>query len=63
MRHLLALSPWQPIDYIATDTGIPEQTIRTWIRRYQLDTRYMQGRIMVERHTIDRYLLKRKTSG
>ena len=32
-RHLLALATWQPIPYIAGDLGIPEQTIRAWVRR------------------------------
>lgn len=41
-------SPWMHVSVVADDLGIPEQTIRTWIRREQVmasTDRY--GRIVV----------------
>ena len=53
-RHLLALATWQPIPYIASDLGIPEQTIRTWIRRDKVKTWRLHGYLLAQRSDVDR---------
>lgn len=40
---------WQPIPLVASGLGIPEQTIRTWVRRGQIEAvRRFDGVIYVD---------------
>jgi hypothetical protein len=49
---LATITNRQPISHAATDLGIPEQTIRSWIRRGHLETSHYEGRMTVDRRAV-----------
>jgi hypothetical protein len=60
---LATITNRQPISHAAADLGIPEQTIRSWIRRDQLETSHHEGRMIVDRRAVEQRASRKPTRG